>query len=352
MDSNTLLILMAALFVVTMLIILLIVLNNAKKTNDLNNELSRSIYEIRSSLNRDFNDLGTSLNSQFSNFSERVNSNIIQSNKSSNEVFNSINEKMVRILATQDNLDELSRGIISLEDILTDKKSRGTFGEIELYSLLDSLYGDNKNFYRKQYKLSNGAIADAVLLAEGSFGLLCIDSKFPLENYRHMVDKNLDEKSRELYRRKFRDDIKKHIDAIAGKYIIPDITADLAYMFIPAEAIFAAIYSSFPELVDYSYSKKVFLVSPTTLMAYITAIRSIYLGKKKDERAREIAGLLSELAVEFGRYEKRSEDLYRTYEQLGSIFYDLNVSSAKIKKRFDRINSGEIVENSEEEKPS
>ena len=140
MDSNTLLILMAALFAVTMLIILLIVLNNAIKTNDLNNELSRSIYEIRSSLNRDFNDLGSSLNSQFSNFSERVNSNIIQSNKSSNEVFNSINEKMVRILATQDNLDELSKGIISLEDILTDKKSRGTFGEIELFRICLGLF--------------------------------------------------------------------------------------------------------------------------------------------------------------------------------------------------------------------
>ena len=93
MDNNTLLIIMATLFVVTIIIILVIVLNNAKKTNDLNNELSRSIYEIRSSLNRDFSDL-----------SERLNSNIIQSHKASNEVFSNINEKMTRIFDAQENL--------------------------------------------------------------------------------------------------------------------------------------------------------------------------------------------------------------------------------------------------------
>ena len=333
MDNNTLLIVMASLFVVTFILILLIVLNNAKKTNDLNNELTRSIYEIRSSLNRDFSDL-----------SERLNSNIIQSHKASNEVFNRINERMVRISAAQENLNELSKDLMSLQDILTDKKSRGSFGEVELYSLLQSAYGDDESFYRKQYKLPNDYIADAAIFGTPSLGILCIDSKFPLENYRHMMDMGLDEKSRELYRRKFRDDVKKHIDDIHKKYIIEGVTADLAYMFIPAEAIFSTIYSSFNELVDYSYQKKVYIVSPTTLMAYITAIRSIYLGVKKDEQARQIAVLLSELSAEFKRYEKRNEELYKTYENMGSLFHDIHTTSKKISKRFDRINNGEFEE--------
>ncbi|MBR4470272.1 MAG: DNA recombination protein RmuC [Erysipelotrichaceae bacterium] len=333
MDNNTLLIVMASLFVVTFILILLIVLNNAKKTNDLNNELTRSIYEIRSSLNRDFSDL-----------SERLNSNIIQSHKASNEVFNRINERMVRISAAQENLNELSKDLMSLQDILTDKKSRGSFGEVELYSLLQSAYGDDETFYRKQYKLPNDYIADAAIFGTPSLGILCIDSKFPLENYRHMMDMGLDEKSRELYRRKFRDDVKKHIDDIHKKYIIEGVTADLAYMFIPAEAIFSTIYSSFNELVDYSYQKKVYIVSPTTLMAYITAIRSIYLGVKKDEQARQIAVLLSELSAEFKRYEKRNEELYKTYENMGSLFNDIHTTSKKISKRFDRINNGEFEE--------
>ncbi|MCR4634082.1 MAG: DNA recombination protein RmuC [Erysipelotrichaceae bacterium] len=344
MDNNTLLILMASLFVVTVLIILIIVLNNSKKTNDLNNELSRSIYEIRSGIDRDFLDLNSRLNEQFHDFSDRVNSNIIQSGKTSNEVFHSINEKMVKINEAQSALNEMSKDIISLEDILTDKKSRGAFGEVELYSLLDAVYGDNSSLYEKQYRLPNGFIADAVIKAEGSFGLLCIDSKFPLENYRNMLNIRLDEKSRQLYERKFRDDIKKHIDDIHKKYIVPGLSADLAYMFIPAEAVFASIYGSFPELVDYSYEKKVYIVSPTTLMAYITAMRSIYLGKKKDEKARQIAVLLSELGEEFRRFEKRSEEIYKAYEHLNSAFYDLNVSSRKIIRRFDKINAGEFEE--------
>ncbi|MBQ5555548.1 MAG: DNA recombination protein RmuC [Erysipelotrichaceae bacterium] len=342
MSYDALLIVLVSVFALTVLIILLIVLNNSRKTNDLNNELSRSIFEIRSSLNQDLSDFNSAMNSRFVDFSERVNSNLIQSHKASNEVFNTINEKMVRISKAQETIDELSRDIISLQDILTDKKSRGTFGEVELYSLLESVYGNNENLYRKQYHLPNGSIADAAILADQSFGILCIDSKFPLENYRNMLDQRLDEKSRELYKRKFRDDVRKHINDIHDKYIIPDLTADLAYMFIPAEAIFALIYGSFPELVDFSYQKNVYMVSPTTLMAYITAIRSIYLGKRKDEKAREISILLSQLAVEFQRYEKRSEDLYRTYEAMGSQFHDLSVSSRKILKRFDQIEAGEF----------
>ena len=345
MDSNTLLIVMAALFVVSIIIILLIVLNNSKRTNDLHNELSRSIYEIRSQLNKDIADLNLSINGEFSDISERINSNIIQTHKASNEVFNTINEKMVRIDEAQRGLSELSKDVLSLQDILTDKKSRGSFGEVELYSLLEAAYGNNSELYARQYKLSNNAIADAVIFSKTALGILCIDSKFPLENYRNMLDIRLDQKSRELYRRKFRDDVRKHIDDISRKYIIPGETADLAYMFVPAEAVFAEIYASFSELIDLSYRKKVYIVSPTTLMAYITAIKSIYLGVKKDEKAREISQLLNELSVEFKRYEKRNEELYKTYEDLGKSFYELKTTSDKIIKRFDRIDSGEFADN-------
>lgn len=348
MDSNLLLIIMASLFTVTVIIILIIVLNNSKKTNDLNNELTKSIYEIRSNLNRDFVDFNNSISSQFGNFSERVNSNIIQSHKSTNDIFNSLNEKMIRIDEAQKGLNELSRDVVSLQDILTDKKSRGTFGEVELYSLLEAAYGTNSERYARQYRLPNDAIADAVIFGSGTLSMICIDSKFPLENYRRMCDTSHDEKYRENARKQFRDDVKKHLDDIHKKYLIPGVTADLAYMFIPAEAIFSEIYASFTDLVDYSYRQKVYIVSPTTLMAYITAIKSIYLGQKKDEKAKEIEILLSQLAVEFRRYEKRTEELYKAYESLGSAFYNLNTTSGKILKRFDMINNGEFEDDEQE----
>ena len=344
MNDSLLLIIMAGLFTVSIIVILIIVLNNAKKTNDLNNELTRSVFEIQKNISHDFSEFNRSLNNDFSNFSERVNSNIIQSHKSTSEVFNRITEKIARIDEAQKNINALSEDVVSLQNILTDKKSRGTFGEIELYSLLEASFGNNTERYQKQYRLPNGSIADAVIFGGNSLKLICIDSKFPLENYRRMNDSDLPAAEKEKAKKQFKEDIKKHLNDIASKYIVPGITADLAYMFIPAEAVFSQIYTDFYELVELSYQLKVYIVSPTTLMAYITAIRSIYLGQLKDEKAREIEKLLSDLSIEFQRYEKRTNELFRAYESLGTAFHNLNTTSDKIMKRFDRINSGDIEE--------
>lgn len=342
MDNNTLLFIMMALFLLSVIIILIIVLNNAKKTNDLHNELSRSIYEIRTNLNKDLLDMNRSFNMEFNNFSERINSNLIQGNKSNSEIYNRINERIVKIDEAQKGINELSKDVVSLQNILIDKKSRGTFGEVELYSLLEAAYGNDSIFYEKQLKLPNGSVADAVLYGSESMPLICIDSKFPLENYRRIYDDSLTEKEKEGARKQFRDDVKKHLDDISKKYIIEGVTADMAYMFIPAEAIFSEIYANFTQLVDYSYQQKVYIVSPTTLMAYITAIKSIYLSQKKDEQAKEIEKLLADLSIEFKRYELRTQELLKQYENLGNAFINLNTTSSKIIKKFSRINSGDI----------
>ena len=342
MDNNTLLFIMMALFLFSIMIILIIVLNNAKKTNDLHNELSRSIYEIRTNLNKDLLDMNRSFNTEFNNFSERINSNLIQGNKANNEIYNRINERIVKIDEAQKGINELSEDVVSLQNILIDKKSRGTFGEVELYSLLEAAYGTDSSFYERQFKLPNNAIADAVLYGSETMPFICIDSKFPLENYRRIYDDSLTDKEKEGARRQFRDDVKKHLDDIARKYIIEGVTAEMAYMFIPAEAIFSEIYSGFMDLVDYSYKLKVYIVSPTTLMAYITAIKSIYLSQKKDEQAKEIQKLLADLSIEFKRYEIRTKELLDQYEKLGNAFTLLNTTSGKIIRKFNKINSGDI----------
>lgn len=342
MDYNMMLFIMMALFLLSIIIILIIVLNNAKKTNDLHNELSRSIYEIRTNLNKDLLDMNRSFNDEFNNFSERINSNLIQGNKANNEIYNRINERIVKIDEAQKGINELSSDVISLQNILVDKKSRGTFGEVELYSLLEAAYGTDSSFYDRQFKLPNGFIADAVIYGSESMPIICVDSKFPLENYRRIYDENNSEKEKEAARRLFKDDVRKHLDDISRKYIIEGVTADMAYMFIPAEAIFSEIYTNFQDLVDLSYKLKVYIVSPTTLMAYITAIKSIYLSQKKDEQAKEIEKLLGELSVEFKRYELRTQELIKQYENLGTAFNNLNTTSLKIIRRFNKINSGDI----------
>lgn len=341
MDNNLIFVLCLVIFVIiTIVTILFVSISNNKR----NAQINESISKIKDSVNENLLKFSNNMNHDFNDLSDRLNSNLIQTHKATNEVFNNINERMVRIDEAQKGINELSNEVVSLQKILTDKKSRGTFGEIELYSLLEAAYGTNYDRYQKQYHLPNGSIADAVIFGGETLGVVCVDSKFPLENYRRIYDENASSADKENARKAFKADVKKHIDDIKNKYIIPGVTADLAYMFIPAEAIFSEIYANFDELVDLSYQSKVYLVSPTTLMAYITAIKSIYLGQTKDQKAKEIQGLLNELSVEFDRFYERTQNLYKDYQKLNADFDQVATTSNKIIKRFDKINSGEIEE--------
>lgn len=339
MKTNLILIIVGCcILLLLFLMVLIILLSNSKNNLKMNENISEMKNVLSSNLLKFTNDMNADIN----NLSERLNSNLIQTHKATNDVFNNINERMVRIDEAQKGINELSNEVVSLQKILTDKKSRGTFGEIELYSLLEAAYGTNNDKWQKQYHLSNGYIADAVIFGGESLGTLCIDSKFPLENYRRIYDENLSAIEKENARKAFKSDVKKHIDDIKNKYIVPGVTAELAYMFIPAEAIFSEIYANFLELVDLSYSSKVYLVSPTTLMAYITAIKSIYLGQTKDQKAKEIQALLNELSIEFERFYERTESLYNDYQKLSKDFDQINTTSNKIIKKFNKINSGDI----------
>lgn len=314
------------------------IINNNKR----NNQINETIAKMNSTFSDNLLKFSNNMNHDFNDLSDRLNSNLIQSHRATSQVFNDINEKMVRIDEAQKGINELSNEVVSLQKILTDKKSRGTFGEIELYSLLEAAYGNNTDRFQKQYHLPNGYIADAVIFGGETLGALCIDSKFPLENYRRIYDENSSNQEKEEARKAFKNDVKKHINDIKTKYIIPGVTAELAYMFIPAEAIFSEIYANFDELVDLSYQSKVYLVSPTTLMAYITAIKSIYLGQTKDQKAKEIQKLLSDLSIEFDRFYDRQQTLCKDYKKLNSDFDSVNTTSEKIIKKFERINSGDI----------
>ena len=339
METKDLILIICLLaFIMLVILLIILILNNNKN----NQYINKSILEIRSVLSNNLLTFSKNLNSDFMDLSDRLNSNLIQSNKNSNEIFNNINERMVRIDEAQKGIDELSNEIVSLQTILNDKKNRGIFGEVELYSLLEAAYGNNLDKYQKQYKMPNGYIADAVIFGGETLGIFCIDSKFPLENYRRIYDEKLSIQDKQIARKQFKSDVKKHIDDIKNKYIIPGLTAELAYMFIPAEAIFAEIYANYSDLVEYSYKSKVYIVSPTTLMAYITAIKSIYLGHTKDENAKEIQLLLGELSNEFNRFYERCETLNKDYLKLQNDFEALNISSKKIIKKFNRINSGDI----------
>ena len=305
-------------------------------------ELGDFKSDINKNLNEDFINLSERLDLRIKSLNEKVNERIDENFDKTSKTFNNVLERLTKIDEAQKKIDHLSSDIISLQGILTDKKTRGIFGEVNLKHIMSSVFGENDKIYRMQYPFSNGTIADCVLFAPKPLGTIAIDSKFPLENYQRMVDKNNTEFERKEAEKLFKVDVKKHIDAISSKYIIPNVTSNQAILFLPAEAIFAEINAYHNDLLSYAYKNKVWLVSPTTLISTLTTIEVIMKNIEKDKYASIIHKELNLLSEEFRRYKDRWDKLSRSIDSVSKEVKDLYTTSDKITKRFDSINSVEI----------
>ena len=310
---------------------------------NLNADLGDFKFDINKFLTEDFNKLNENVEQKLLLINEKVNERIDQNFEKTNKTFNNILERLTKIDEAQKKIDSLSTEIVDLQSVLTDKKTRGIFGEVNLNYILTSVFGEkNLNIYDIQHKMSNGSIADSILFAPEPLGTICIDSKFPLENYQKMTDKKLSNSERETALKLFKVDVKKHIDAIAEKYIIPGETADEAIMFLPAEAIFAEINAYHPDLLKYSFEKRVWLTSPTTLMSTLTIIQMILKNVERDKYAKIIHDELNKLSKEFEKYRLRWDKLSRSIDTVTRDIKDINVTTEKISKRFDSINSVDV----------
>ena len=190
--------------------------------------------------------------------------------------------------------------------------------------------------------MPNGTIADSILFAPKPLGTIVIDSKFPLENYRMMVDKKLPLDVRERYVKQFKIDVKKHIDDISSKYIIRDVTTNQAIMFLPAEAIFAELNAYHNDLVEYAYRKRVWITSPTTLMSTLTVIQMIIKNIERDKYTSIIHDELNKLGIEFDRYKERWDKLAKSIQTVNKEVEDVQITSEKITKKFNIISKVEI----------
>lgn len=314
-----------------------------KLENSITKELGEFKTDINRNLNTDFNNMNERVELRLNLINDKVNERLDQNFEKTNKTFASVLERLGKIDEAQKKIDSLSNDIVSLQGILTDKKSRGIYGEVNLNHILSSVFGDkNDNIYKLQYSFSNGTIADAVLFAPEPLGLVAIDSKFPLENYRIMVDKKYSSSDREMATKLFKGDVKKHIDAIASKYIIPGITSDQAIMFLPAEAIFAELNAYHSDIIEYAYKKRVWITSPTTLMSTLTTIQVIIKNTERDKYTKVIQEELSKLSVEFSRYKDRWDKLSRSIQTVSRDVEDIHTTTDKITKRFNSINSVEL----------
>ena len=325
-----------------------------KLEKSVSNDLADFKFDINKFLNDDFTKLNDKVEEKLLLINEKVNERIDQNFEKTNKTFTNILERLTKIDEAQKKIDSLSIEIVGLQNVLTDKKTRGIFGEVNLNYILSSVFGEKKSgIYDLQHVMSNGSIADSILFAPEPLGTICIDSKFPLENYERMTDKSLSQLERDAATKLFKNDVKKHIDAISTKYIIPGETADEAIMFLPAEAIFAEINAYHPELLRYSYEKKVWITGPTTLMSTLTIIQMILKNIERDKYARVIHVELNKLSREFMKYRERWDKLSRSIDTVTKDIKDINITTEKITKRFDSINSVDlslIEENSQVEK--
>ena len=334
------------------IILILTVINITKRGNEVNIterlgrlevSMMKEMSELKSSLNKDFNNLSEKQEQRLILMNEKVNERLDQNFEKTNQTFTNVLERLSKIDEAQKKIDSLSTDIVSLQGILTDKKTRGIFGEVNLKHILSSVFGErNDNIYRLQYTLPNGTIADSILFAPEPLGTIAIDSKFPLENYRNMVDKNISRVEREKYEKLFKADVKKHIEAISTKYIIPEITADQAIMFLPAEAIFAEINAYHQDIIEYAYKKRVWITSPTTLISTLTVIQMLLKNIERDKYTSVIHEELNKLGIEFKRYKDRWDKLSRSIETVSRDVNDIHTTTEKITKRFNSISKVEI----------
>ncbi|MET1254132.1 DNA recombination protein RmuC [Aliikangiella maris] len=321
-------------------------------TDNIQNGTKQLLDAIERSLNRQnqflidsIGQLTQSTDERLKEISGQVDKRLADGFNQTNQTFNDVIKRLALIDSAQQKITELSSNVVSLQEILNDKRSRGAFGEVQLNTLIANVMP--ATHYKLQYKLSNNKIVDCLLLLPQPTGKIAIDAKFPLENYRKMSDLELAQPTRDQARRLFIKDIKKHIDDIAQKYILPPETSSGAVMFIPAESIFAEIHGHLPELVELAQQKRVWLVSPTTLVAILTTASAVV----KDEQTRQQVHLIKEhityLAKDFNRFQERMDNLAKHIGQVSKDVENVHVSARKISTRFDKIEKVELSDESQ-----
>lgn len=315
--------------------------------------IMREMGEFKGNLSKDlkedFNLLNEQVEKRLIMINEKVNERLDQNFEKTNKTFMSVLERLSKIDEAQKKIEILSNDIVSLQSILTDKKSRGIFGEVNLKHILTSVFGEkNDQIFRLQYTLPNGTIADSILFAPEPLGTIAIDSKFPLEHYQRMVDKKISQQERDMYEKQFKMDVKKHIDAISSKYIIPSVTSDQAIMFLPAEAIFAEINAYHQDIIEYAYKKRVWITSPTTLISTLTVIQMIIKNMERDKYTSIIHEELNKLGLEFARYKERWDKLSRSIQAVNRDVENVSITTDKISKKFELINQVEVSKLEEE----
>jgi DNA recombination protein RmuC len=316
---------------------------NARLSDELNQTretLHRLQLSLAANLGETTEKLSARIDQRLEQIAGKVNERLEEGFKKTNETFVNVMQRLATIDEAQKKIETLTGSVVSLQELLGDKRSRGAFGEVQLEALVRNVLPNQA--FEMQYTLSNGMRVDCVLKLPAPTGLVCVDSKFPLENYKLMLDPKANEADRAIAQKAFRADVRKHVDAIASKYIIDNETSDGAVMFVPAEAVFAEIHAYHSEVVDYAIGKRVWIVSPTTLMAVLNTARAVLKDVETRKQIHVIKEALGRLAVEFSRFDDRLRKLADHIRQAHEDAEKIQITGGKITQQFQRIESAEL----------
>ncbi len=289
------------------------------------------------------------ITNSFTSFKENqaktISDNLEKNFGQTKEIIQDITQRLTKIDSAQTQITNFKETIDDFNRVLTDKKARGNFGEFQLEAMFNSVVGDTKDsIFQRQVKLSNNSKVDGLLRAPKEIGDIPIDSKFPLENYRTMINAKTPLEYKNA-KKDFSNNCKNHIEDISKKYIIKGETADFAFMFIPAEAIFIALHSfEFNAVLDLARKKNVYIVSPSTLFI---VIQEIYKLKKQREIQKNLKPILTELKAlenEFRLFKERWDEFEQHFKKEGEAINKLNITQGKIVKKFKDINTLSLQE--------
>jgi len=287
--------------------------------------------------------LSKTLDDRLADVGKRLGDGLTDHAQRTHVTMSALQERLAVIDAAQKNLTELSSRVVTLQDILANKQARGAFGEIQLNDLVVNALPPSA--YEFQASLSNGKRADCLLKLPNPPGSIVIDSKFPLESFEALHNA-ADDAARVQAGRTFSADILKHVKDIAEKYVIPGETAESALMFLPSEAVYAELHASFRNVVEESFKRRVWIVSPTTLMATLNTVRAVL----KDAQMREQAGLIQKevemMMTDVSRLNGRVDNLQKHFDQATRDIEQIQTSADKVLKRGEKIRNVELEEDS------
>ena len=320
------------------------VLEQSGKTSEANNEkLERFQKNITESLNNRFDALNKQIDDKLFEINKKVDEKLAEGFKGTAETMAQVRERLQAIDTAQKNIEKLSTDVVSLRSVLEGNQSRGQYGEYQLSMVLHNVFGDTTGCYQEQFtmkKVKDGddVRADAVVFMPEPNKMICIDSKFPFQDYQRIFETDVQEEKDRLTR-EFGNAVKKHITAIKDKYIVEGKTAPEALMFIPNDGVFAFVHHNLEDVVEYARSKKVILTSPSTLPAILVTINMVRIEVERSKNADEINKHLQRLAKDFEMFGREWDSFSNALERTTKQRESLDHRVGKITNKFQAINT-------------